>query len=222
MQVLPSSRYAVSSIVDQYDRNWIVVAMVGLHKEVLELGCSTGFMSRHLVKNGCSVTGVEIDERAAHLAADACSRVEILDLNDAKWISRVGGPFDTVVFGDVLEHLMDPLETLRLSRRLLRDGGYCVVSLPNIAHWTTRLGLLRGRFDYTDKGLLDATHTKFFTLKSAMQLIDDAGFRIVAFTPSIGGKMSGHFRPFWQICARIRPQVFAYQMIFRLASKASN
>jgi 2-polyprenyl-3-methyl-5-hydroxy-6-metoxy-1,4-benzoquinol methylase len=219
MEGLPSSRYATSVVGDKYDRHRIFIEMVGFNRDVLELGCSTGFLSRHFVENGCKVTGVEIDAEAAEAARSACDRVETIDINDAGWINRVGGRFDAILFGDVLEHLVDPLKTLCLSRQLLRDDGYIVISLPNVAHWTVRLKLLTGNFDYKDQGVLDTTHLRFFTMKSALKLVEQAGFKVREFRPIIGGKLSGHFRRSWQLGARLFPGVFAVQMIFLVTPK---
>jgi 2-polyprenyl-3-methyl-5-hydroxy-6-metoxy-1,4-benzoquinol methylase len=214
MEAPPSSRYATNAPLSKFSRDKIIVDMVSHNKDVLELGCSTGFVSQHFVKNGCKVTGVEIDEAAAQSARTFCWRVETIDINDPDWIRKVGGPFDIIVFGDVLEHLLDPIETLRLSRELLRDGGRVVISLPNIAHWTIRLGLLLGNFDYTSTGILDLTHLKFFTLRSASRMIKDAGFRIIGFQPIIGGSLSRFFGGFWQIGAQFLPGLFAFQLMF--------
>jgi 2-polyprenyl-3-methyl-5-hydroxy-6-metoxy-1,4-benzoquinol methylase len=221
MGVLTSSRYANSSLGDKYARNRIFVDMVGHNKEVLELGCSTGFLSQHLVTNGCKVTGVEVDAEAAEAARSVCDRVENIDINDPSWINRVGGPFDVILFGDVLEHLLDPLTTLRLSQQLLRDGGEVIISLPNIAHWSIRAKLLLGNFDYQEYGILDVTHLRFFTLKSALALIDEAGFTVQDFRPIIGGRFNQHFRGAWQFWGRIFPGILSVQMMFRVVPKAA-
>jgi 2-polyprenyl-3-methyl-5-hydroxy-6-metoxy-1,4-benzoquinol methylase len=221
MGVLTSSRYANSSLGDKYARNRIFVDMVGRDKKVLELGCSTGFLSQHLVMNGCKVTGVEIDTEAAEAARTSCDRVENIDINDPNWINRVGGPFDAILFGDVLEHLLDPVTTLRLSRQLLRNGGEVIISLPNIAHWSIRTKLLLGNFDYQEYGILDVTHLRFFTVKSALALINEAGFAVQDFRPIVGGRFSQYFRGAWQFWGGIFPGILSVQMIFRVVPKAA-
>jgi len=81
-----------------------------------------------------------------------------------------GAAFDGVVFKDVLEHVADPAALLRDARSLLRPGGRVIASIPNVAHWTVRLRLLFGHFDYTPTGLLDATHLRFFMEASVRAL----------------------------------------------------
>ena len=85
--------------------------------------------------------------------------------------------FDVVLLLDVLEHLRDPERILRRARRAL-TGGRVIVSLPNVANVTVRLTLLFGRFEYTERGILDRTHLRFFTRRSALRMLRDAGFTV--------------------------------------------
>jgi len=86
--------------------------------------------------------------------------------------------FDVVVCADVLEHLEDPAGVLARVRRWLSPGGALFVSLPNVANVAVRLSLLAGRFEYAEAGILDRTHLRFFTRRSARRLVEGAGFRI--------------------------------------------
>jgi hypothetical protein len=54
-----------------------------------------------------------------------------------------------------------------------------IISLPNVAAWPIRLGLLGGRFEYTASGILDRTHLRFFTLASAVRLVEQAGLQLM-------------------------------------------
>jgi SAM-dependent methyltransferase len=87
--------------------------------------------------------------------------------------------FDSVLLMDVLEHLPDPAPVLAEARRLLRPGGRLFVSVPNVANLTVRLALLFGRFEYGDRGIMDRTHLRFFTRKSALRMLRNAGFEVV-------------------------------------------
>jgi 2-polyprenyl-3-methyl-5-hydroxy-6-metoxy-1,4-benzoquinol methylase len=158
-----------------------VIALVGENKSVLELGCSTGYMSAALQSHGCRVVGVERDPTAAGEAAMRCSRVLQADLDQVDLEEELAGhSFDVVVAADVLEHLRDPGRVLTTLRRLLLPGGHIVASVPNVAHGSVRLALLSGRFSYTDRGLLDRTHLRFFTRDTLERLFDEAGFVITA------------------------------------------
>jgi len=93
----------------------------------------------------------------------------------------------------------------RGGRARLRPAGAIIVSLPNIANLRVRLGLLFGRFDYTDSGILDRTHLRFFTLRSARELMREAGYRITR------EAYSGYSMPRWLI--DLVPSLFAVNII---------
>jgi len=134
-------------------------------------------------------------------------------------------PFDAIVFADVLEHLEDPGSMLRAARRWLRPEGTLLVSLPNVANLAVRLSLLAGRFEYADRGILDRTHLRFFTRRSARRTIEAAGFRIteVRATP-VPAELAvpalarspwrGAVRALCAATARLRPTLFGYQFVF--------
>ena len=87
-------------------------------------------------------------------------------------------PFDVVVCADVLEHLPEPDAVLARIRRWMAPDGVLLVSLPNVANVAVRLALLAGRFEYAETGILDRTHLRFYTRRSARRLVENAGFRI--------------------------------------------
>lgn len=153
--------------------------MIGYNQRVLELGAAAGDVTRALAAQNCEVTVVEYDPaNEADLGTVAHSTV-IGDLNDPALFDRLTGPFDVVLAGDVLEHLLDPDGVLKRAAQLLAPGGRVVVSLPNVAHADVRISLLQGRFDYRPLGLLDKTHIRFFTRKTINQLVAQAGLMIV-------------------------------------------
>lgn len=157
----------------------LIVGMVGYGKRVLEFGCAAGYTARQLSARGNRVTGVDADADALAEAGRSCEETILADL-DLRPLGEILGDrrFDVVVFGDVLEHLRDPLRVLRESRSFLSEDGFAVVSIPNVAHGNVRLSLLRGSFDYAPVGLLDNSHLRFFTLRSVRELCTRAGYRI--------------------------------------------
>jgi methionine biosynthesis protein MetW len=213
-----SARYEASSVMpeNKYDRTRILLEWIGEGKRVLEVGCSTGYMSRLLVKRKCEVTGVEVDPAAAQRARSQCREVLVLDLNSAQWVESFGDRmFDVVLLADVLEHLVDPWRALREIAGLLDKAGTVVISLPNLVHFLTRAKIALGQFNYTPTGILDHTHLRFFTIKTARALIESSGYRITRFHPAIGGgRLSDRIRSALQFCANFAPGLFAYQMLF--------
>lgn len=169
--------------IDLSNRNnshTLMVELVGGSKRVLDVGCATGYLARVLGERGCTVSGLESDATAAEEARRFLDRLVIGDVEDLDLAETFPGePFDVVVFGDVLEHLRDPLAALRNARRVLAHGGSIVASIPNIAHGSVRLSLMAGRFDYQPLGLLDSTHVRFFTKASIERLFHEAGMAIV-------------------------------------------
>ncbi|HEY3087544.1 MAG TPA: methyltransferase domain-containing protein [Jatrophihabitantaceae bacterium] len=158
----------------------LLVEMVGANKRVLDAGCDTGYLGEALGAFGNQTSGVEINPVTAEEARHKLARVAVGDLENTDLVEVFGrASFDVVVFGDVLEHLRDPLSVLRQARPLLASGGSVLISTPNIAHGDVRLALLNGQFNYTKLGILDETHTRFFTRTSLVDFLHDAGFVLV-------------------------------------------
>jgi SAM-dependent methyltransferase len=158
----------------------LLVATVPAGARTLDVGCATGYLAAELAARGATVVGVEADRAAVARAEPVCERVVAGDVEGAACRAelRALAPFDAIVCGDVLEHLRDPWDALAFLATLLRPGGTAAVSVPNVAHWTGRRALLRGRFPYADHGLFDRTHLRFFTRAGARALVEGAGLRV--------------------------------------------
>jgi len=123
--------------------------------------------------------GIERDLALVDEAATRLTNVVSVDLEGDPIAGLPIGHFDVIVYADVLEHLVDPWTVLSRQRSLLRPGGLMVASIPNVRHIRVTLPLLlRGRWDYTDEGLLSRGHVRFFTTRSMRQMITGAGYRI--------------------------------------------
>jgi len=160
-----------------------LIRLVGQEKSVLDFGCATGHLSKILKEEyNCEVTGLEINRDDAEKAREHCKEVIIGDLDILDWCEELSGySFDVAIFADVLEHLKDPKAILENTKNLLTENGYILVSVPNVANISVRLELLLGGFEYEDLGILDSSHLKYFTAKTIIQLIEDAGFFIDSF-----------------------------------------
>ena len=180
---MSASPYQLKS--DPYSSHAIILGRLGEGggRRALDVGAADGFLAELLTRQGWQVTALERDPAQAAKARGRCHEVIVADLDEAA--PRLDGPFDAIVYGDVLEHLGDPLPVLVALNRCLAPGGRVIVSVPNVAHVWIRLGLLLGRWDYADRGILDRTHLRFFTKQSFARFLGDAGLDVeeLAATP---------------------------------------
>lgn len=169
----------------------LIPARPGLR--VLDCGCGAGDNARRLAARGCSVTGITISPVELELASSFCQRVCLGDLNQGL-PEMVGTGYDIVVMSHVLEHLANPSTLLRDAKKALREGGMVAVALPNVAFYPLRCRLLLGRFEYTETGVLDSTHLRFYTFDSGKRLLEASGYRVLV------ARASGNF-PLWRLRA---------------------
>jgi methionine biosynthesis protein MetW len=194
---LPSPFRYGGQDLDPTESTGIISTRIPSGARVLDVGCGTGSVSR-LIMDACHCTVLGIEPDTDRAAAATSKGVDVVGAELIEELIPQLGCFDVVLFADVLEHLVDPFGTLRLAQRFLNDGGAVVASLPNIAHWTVRLNLLRGQFDYQSVGIMDATHSRWFTLRSLHRLFRQAGYRIVETKASAGMWMQVYQMPLWR------------------------
>ncbi|MGH7385915.1 MAG: class I SAM-dependent methyltransferase [Candidatus Rokuibacteriota bacterium] len=170
---------------DPYSSHSVILARLGdgRGRKALDVGAADGFLAERLTGRGWHVTALERDAELADRARGRCKEVVVADLESAPPLLH--GPFDAIVYGDVLEHLSDPRGVLLALDRTLAPGGTVIVSVPNVAHLWVRLSLLLGRFDYADRGILDRSHLRFFTRRTLLDFLHGAGLAVVelAVTP---------------------------------------
>ncbi|MCM1215145.1 MAG: bifunctional glycosyltransferase/class I SAM-dependent methyltransferase [Lachnospiraceae bacterium] len=145
---------------------------------VLEIGCDCGATLLEIQERypNAVTYGTEINVNAAQIA----SHVSNVTLNNIEEENLPYEPetLDYIIFGDVLEHLHDPLRTIKYCRGFLRSGGCVIASIPNVMHISVMRGLLDGNFTYMDEGLLDRTHIHLFTFNEIVRMFQAGGFRI--------------------------------------------
>jgi predicted TPR repeat methyltransferase len=144
---------------------------------LLDLGAAGGELGEALRTRFPRRIGFEYDvDRIADLRRHFDSAV-IADLEAVRKLPSSSG---SIVLADVLEHLREPSKLLRCVREALSPQGHVFISVPNIANITVRLGLLFGIFEYRERGILDSSHLRFYTMRSIKREIEGAGFKIVA------------------------------------------
>lgn len=150
---------------------------------ILDVGCGAGgSVARGKARNtGWHVTGIEKDPRLARAARARCDRVLEGDLAEIlPRLAEGAERFDALVFADVLEHLEDPVEALRIGRRLAAPGATLLVSVPNVGHLSLVRDLLAGRFDPVPAGLSDVGHLRWFTKHGLTEALVEAGWLVIS------------------------------------------
>ena len=146
--------------------------------DVLEVGTATGYLSSEMTSLGCKVTGIEQDAEMAELARQHCAEMHVADIESMDFAGL--GSYDAIILGDILEHLRNPRAVLEKMNELLKPNGKILISLPNVANIWVRLNLLFGHFNYRQVGILDESHLRFFTLKTAKRLAADSGLDVIS------------------------------------------
>jgi len=166
-------------------RSDVIAAVPPDAKTVLSVGCAAGRTEAELVKRGMKVVGVEINSDAAKIARE---RGLIVLEGDASVIdiSQVGDSFDCLIYGDVLEHLPDPVSVLKRHIKSLKPGGIIYVSIPNFRHYSVFWQLfIRGHIHYKDAGILDRGHVRITTRKMVLDWFDQLSLRLCSCTYKI-------------------------------------
>ena len=181
--------YARETARSRFGTHRMLAARVPDGARVLDVGAGEGAFAEELHRRGCKVVALEVDPARAEAARSRGLEVAVKNLENADLADL--GTFDVIVCADVLEHLTDPAGALQKLKGILAPGGRILASIPNVAHYGVRLRLLAGRFEYTETGILDRTHLRFFTRKTARRLFEEAGFRVTHESITIAPPTSG-------------------------------
>lgn len=164
------------------DCNMKLIDMIDRNREeaftALEIGCDCGanlLEIRNRFPNA-TVYGSEINEAAARVASHVAS-VQVNNIEEQNFTFE-NSFFDYILFGDVLEHLHDPLRAIQYCRGFLKEGGCIIASIPNLMHISVMEKLLQGNFTYTETGLLDKTHIHLFTYNELLRMFAVGGYEV--------------------------------------------
>jgi 2-polyprenyl-3-methyl-5-hydroxy-6-metoxy-1,4-benzoquinol methylase len=210
-----SPRYAVEQRPTGSRRELLL--RVGPGASVLDIGCWAGWAGAFLVEErNVTVDGVEPDLEMGSVAARTYRTVVPSTIEEAL-ADLTADPdrrYDHLLFLDVLEHMRDPAPVLRDARALIKPGGSVLVSLPNVAHWSVRKELALGRWRYSDSGILDRTHLRFYTVDSARELLTESGWRIAWESFAVGQPPLLHLPDRWLQRLESWPRLFGVQVLF--------
>ncbi|HEV2521233.1 MAG TPA: class I SAM-dependent methyltransferase [Candidatus Acidoferrales bacterium] len=223
---MPATRYEFKPF--KYSSHyWILKALESEQRplHILDVGTASGYLGKILGERGHHVTGIESDAATARQAEIYYESFQVADIESFEFPYRQ--EFDYIVFADVLEHLRDPASVLRRCLPALKESGKMIISVPNAANWIIRLSLLFGKFDYTDRGILDRTHLRFFTLRSLRRLVSEVSCEVLrviatphplqAVFPFTGNNVFGPFHEMRNLFARCWKTLFAFQFVIIVA-----
>lgn len=149
-------------------------------EKVLDVGCGEGNFGIAVKKQlNCEIWGIEINQRAAKVASAKYDRVLVGDIFEVLPELPLEY-FDCIVFNDILEHLENPCEALRLIKVYLNHEGVVICSIPNIRHYRTFFKLVfKKQWRYENQGVMDKTHLRFFTEKTIREMFNMLDYNIL-------------------------------------------
>ena len=180
---MPGSEYEFKAF--KYSSHYWILKLLEPEREpvkILDVGTASGYLGKILRERGHSVTGIENDAATAERAKDYYDSFQLADIETFDFPYR--REFDYILFADVLEHLRDPAAVLRTCIPALKESGKIIISVPNVANFIVRLSLLFGKFDYRDRGILDRTHLRFFTLRSLKKMMKEVSCTVLDVIPT--------------------------------------
>lgn len=156
-----------------------IMPLVPSANKLLDVGGGTGATARHLKDIGrvreIGVMDAIIDHHSDGLDFASSANLDHHDVVRA-FLKQIG-PLDVILFLDVLEHLIDPWSLVQLMSEHLTPDGVLIASVPNIRHVSAlRPLIMRNEWRYSETGILDRTHLRFFVRDSAKALLEPPGF----------------------------------------------
>lgn len=155
-----------------------IIKIVGENKTILEIGPSTGYMTKSFLDNGCIVDVVESDRESIPQLPKKIRHVFNTSIEEDNVYKKLGS-YDFIIMADVLEHLVNPENVLKKLLSIATKKTKIIISLPNVACWAMRKQLFfKGDFRYQESGLLDKTHLHFYTVNTLPELLNETGWQV--------------------------------------------
>lgn len=196
-------------------------------KYILDIGCGDGANARLLLQRNCVTDGVTLSENEKAVAQKSMRNVYVHNAENGLPFSG-SELYDAVICSHVLEHLCYPEKLLNDIHRLLKKDGVLIVALPNIMHYRSRWSLCRGNFNYTDAGLWDYTHFRWYTFSTALQLLQQHGFKVEVATVTGDLPLNSLFKKVFPAALskaifsgliKISKGFFGFQLLYRAVKK---
>lgn len=209
----------------KYSSHDLIAKYVGRDKIVLDLGCSAGYLSAKIKASNNFVCGIDIEK--SELIKNNFDEFLQIDLEKNDRFNNIElSKYDVIICADVIEHLKNPADLLNDIRKRMRQDARVILSVPNVANILIRLLLMFGKFPYSDFGVLDKSHIRFFTFSTIKNLIINNGFKIVnvkatpipftLFLPDILSNIYGGFSFLFFKLTNLFKKLLGYQFVFVL------
>jgi SAM-dependent methyltransferase len=175
----------ISETAIKYDfvRTELLPFVPNTSRVLLDVGCGSGAFGRLLRSRrpGMELWAVDPDPASARAAEDGFDHIVVGEFPNEQ---LPGGRFDVIMCADVLEHMAEPEKALCAAVKATAHGGIMVASIPNVRHWRTVVWplLRRGTWTYTERGILDRTHLRFFTRRSIYDFFVSNGWLVDSVT----------------------------------------
>ena len=184
--------------------------------KILEIGAGGGDTLIELKQSGkaSEVTGIELFALDGTYQNNALiDRFIVGNIEEIKPDLRTNY-FDAILFGDVLEHLLDPWSVVKNVSGFLKPGGLLIASIPNIRSMQAfKKIFLEGDFGYTSEGLFDKTHYRWFCKKNMIHLLTPTSFELVSVTSNLELKKGSGTRILNRLTGRFFEDFLTVQFI---------
>ena len=149
-----------------------LIKKYGNYENSFEIGCGSGKLSYELKKSGIVIKASVLEpygiiQYEGFEQKHQCTIEDLInaDCNNEK--------YNLIIFGDILEHTIDPWTILqKISKDYLCDNGIVVISIPNIRNFRSLYKIVfKNSFKYESEGVFDKTHLRFFCIPDVVELI---------------------------------------------------
>lgn len=197
--------------INRFRRDAVLNFITKSNAAVLDIGCGDGelgaWIKRHAQAN---IHGIDISEASMEAARSKLDKVFCFDIENDKWPEEIKNTrYNYMIISEVLEHLYYPENLMKDIFNFIKEDTEIIISVPNILFWRNRISLLSGKFEYSDKGLMDRGHIHFFSWESLRKMVENNGFIITDENHHIPTKWT-------KFIGTIFPGLFAYQFIFKI------
>jgi 2-polyprenyl-3-methyl-5-hydroxy-6-metoxy-1,4-benzoquinol methylase len=163
-------------------------------KSAVEIGCGSGanLIEVKKINPDCFTLGIDlrldlIEKLQANESVD-----QFFLGNAFEVIPKLEKKFELIILSHVLEHFSNPEILIKECLSLATKDTIFLIALPNIRHLSVLMPLIfLDEFEYKTSGILDNTHLRFFTKKSAIAFIEESGLEIIQYVPEINNGKSG-------------------------------